>query len=465
MRAADRSARLVLAAATSALLSACGPVGPNYVRPPLPTPQQYRFAESVAQGESLADAPWWQIFQDPTLQELIREAIAHNLDLRSAVARVEQARAQVGIVKSQFYPHVDGAATYGIQQNGSFDDEDFQHGGIYGFQLSWELDLFGRIRREKEAAYARLLASEQGRRGVLVTLVGDVASNYFQLRELDLELQISHQTLSSNDQLVAFFRNRLEGGVSNRLEVDRAVALRAQTGAAIPDIERQVAVVENALSLLVGRTPGPIARAPIGSESPLPPAIPPGLPASLLQRRPDVVGAEQLLVAANADVGAAKALFFPTVDLTGFLGLVSGDLATIIANGGGLGRLSGSLLQPVFEGGRLSNNLRAKRAMYDEALAQYQKAALNGYREVANALIAIQKSAAARDQRQVGVTALQDATELARDRYDSGLASYFEILEADQQLFERQILLAQTQGTEFQARADLYRALGGGWQQ
>jgi multidrug efflux system outer membrane protein len=464
MRTADRSARLVLALATSTLVSACT-VGPKYARPPVPTPPAYRFAEGVALSESLADTPWWQIFQDPTLQELIREAISHNLDLRAAVARLEQARAQVGIVKSQFYPHVDGAATYGIQQNGSFGDDNFQHGGIYGFQLSWELDLFGRIRREKEAAYARMLASEQGRRGVLVTLVGDVASNYFQLRELDLQRQISLQTLNVNNQTVTFFQNRLQGGVGNRLEVDRSVALRAQTGAAIPDIERQIAIVENAMSLLLGRTPGPIARAPIGAYVEAPPAIPPGLPASLLTRRPDVMQAEELLVAANADVGAAKALFFPAVDLTGFLGLVSGDLATIIANGGGLGRLSGNVLQPIFNGGRLKNNLKQMRARYDEAIAEYQKSALNGYREVANALIAIQKLAEARDQQQMGVTALQDAADLARARYDSGLATYFEILEADQQLFERQILLAETQGREYQARADLYRALGGGWQQ
>jgi len=464
MQIANRSAQLVLALATTTALSACT-VGPKYARPQVPTPPVYRYAEGVALSESLADAPWWQVFQDPTLQELIREAISHNLDLRAAVARVEQARAQVGIVKSQFYPHVDGAATYGIQQNGSFDDENFQHGGIYGFQLSWELDLFGRIRREKEAAYARMLASEQGRRGVLVTLVGDVASNYFQLRELDLQRQISLQTLNVNDQTVTFFQNRLQGGVGNRLEVDRSIALRAQTGAAIPDIERQIAIVENAISLLLGRTPGPIARAPIGAFVEAPPAIPPGLPASLLTRRPDVMQAEELLVAANADVGAAKALFFPAVDLTGFLGLVSGDLATILANGGGLGRLSGSVLQPIFNGGRLKNNLRQMRARYDEAVAEYQKSALNGYREVANALIAIQKLAEARVQQQTGVTALQDAADLARARYDSGLATYFEILEADQQLFERQILLAQTQGSEFQARADLYRALGGGWQQ
>ena len=454
-----------IAILVSSLFAGCAAVGPNYTRPQVPTPPQYRFVEGSAQAESIADVPWWKVFDDATLQALIREAIANNLDLRSAVARVEQARARAGIAKSLLYPQVDGTASYTLQQNpGAQADDDVHHGGVYGFQLSWELDVFGRIRRQKEAAFALFLASDQGRRGVLVTLVGDVASNYFLLRELDLQVGIAQRTLKVNDDTVTYFRNRLDGGVSNRLEVDRMSANRAETAAAIPDLEQQIAVVENAMSLLLGRPPGPITREPLTADLVLPPAIPPGLPASLLERRPDVVQAEQFLVAANADVGAAKALFFPTISLTGFLGGISGDVATLLGSGGAVCTAGGGLLQPVFNAGRLRRNLEAARASFDEAVAQYQKAALNGYREVANALVTIRKLSEVRVQRQAGVTSLQDASDLSRSRYESGLASYIEILTADQQLFERQLLLAQTVGAELRARSDLYRALGGGWQ-
>jgi len=381
---------------------------------------------------------------------------------------VEEARARAGIAKSFLFPQVNGVANgtiRGASNNGttSSTGSDVTNQEVYGFQLSWELDLFGRIRREHEAAVALLLASEQGRRGVLVTLVGDVASNYFLLRQLDLQLQIARQTLGVNDQTVTYFRNRLEGGVSNRLEVDRIAANRSVTAAAIPDIERQIAVVEDAVSLLLGRPPAPVPREPLGEGS-VPPVIPPGLPASLIERRPDIVEAEQLLVAANADIGAAKALFFPNISLTSFLGGVSGDLTEFIGGGGGVWSIGGGLLQPIFLGGRLKNNLEAAKARFDAALATYRKAALNGYREVSDSLVTIQKLAEVRVERQAGVVALQDASDLARSRYESGLASYIEILTADQDLFQQQILLAEARGAELRARADLYRSLGGGWQ-
>jgi len=461
--------RLVLTAAALVPLAGCA-VGPNYARPQMPTPAQFRFVENAA-ATSMADAPWFQVFEDPTLQALIREAIDKNLDLRVAVARVEEARARAGIASSFLYPQVDGVANYGVRSASSAQKEDnstaedtTHQSGTYGFQLSWELDLFGRIRREKESAFALVLASDQGRRGVLVTLIGDVATNYFLLRELDLQLEIARQTLRVNDDTVTYFQNRLDGGVSNRLELDRIVANRAQTASAIPEIETQIAIVENALSLLLGRPPGPITRTPVVIGEASPPAIPPGLPASLLERRPDVAQAEQLLVAANADIGAAKALFYPTISLTGFLGGVSGDLTTFLGGQGGVASFGAGLFQPIFQAGRIRRNLEAMQARFDAAMAEYQKAALNGYREVANSLVTIQKLAEIRVQRQAGVTALQDASDLSRARYDSGLASYIEILTADQDLFQQQILLAQTRGAELRARAELYRTLGGGWQ-
>jgi outer membrane protein, multidrug efflux system len=463
--------RAVATIVVSSLSMACA-VGPNYARPPVPTPPQYRFVEGTAQAQTLADSPWWQVFDDPNLQALIREALANNLDLRMAVARVEEARARAGIAKSFLYPQVDGVLNYGVrqasttsQQEGAGTGEDTTHqSGSYGFQLSWEIDLFGRLRRQHEAAIALLLASEQGRRGVLVTLVGDVATDYFLLRELDLQLAIARQTLQLNDETVAYFRNRLEGGVSNRLELDRIQANQALTAASIPEIEQQIALIENALSLLLGRAPTSVAREVLDEEEAAPPPIPPGLPVSLIERRPDIVEAEQFLVAANADIGAAKALFFPTISLTGFAGGVSGDLTRFLGAEGAVWSLTAGLLQPVYQGGRIRRNLEAAQARFDAALAAYRKAALNGYREVSNSLVTIQKLGEVRVQRLVGVTALQDASDLARSRYESGLANYIEILTADQDLFEQKLLLAQTRGAELRARAELYRSLGGGWQ-
>jgi multidrug efflux system outer membrane protein len=446
-------------------------VGPNYARPQMSPPPQYRFAQESAQAESLADAPWFKVFDDPALQALIKEAISNNLDLRMAMARVEEARARAGIAKSFLYPKVDGVVNWGVRRTSDVTDQESededgntQQTALYGFQLSWEIDLFGKVRREHEAALALVLASEQGSRGVLVTLVGDVATHYFRLRELDLQLAIARQTLGINDQTVTYFQNRLDGGVSNRLELDRIRALRTRTAAAIPQFEQQAAMIENSLSVLLGRPPGGVTRESLRSEEPALPPIPPGIPASLLERRPDVLQAEQLLVAANANIGVAKALFFPTISLTGFLGGVSGELASFIGGEGAAWSLGAGLLQPIFQGGRLRRNVEAQQARFDAALAAYQKAALNGYREVADSLITIQKLSERRVHEEEGVAALQDASTLSRDRYDSGLASYIEILTADEDLFQQQLLLAQTRGAELRARTELYRSLGGGWQ-
>src|SRR5262245_10164781 len=474
MRRIDRLSHLALPIAVALLSSGCfAAVGPNYSRPQLPTPPQYRFVEGAAQAQTLADSPWFEVFDDPTLQALIREAIANNLDLQVAAARVEEARARAGIARSFFYPQIDGIVNYGLRQastakdqsNQPINDDTTNQNVIYGFQLSWEIDLFGRLRRQHEAALAIALASEQGRRGVLVTLVGDVATNYFLLRELDLQLYIARETLRVNDETVTYFRNRLEGGVSNRLELDRIQANRALTAASIPDLEQQIAIVENAISLLLGKPPAPVMRQRIADNEPAPPPIPPGLPASLIERRPDVLEAEQFLVAANADIGVAKAMFFPTISLTGFLGGVSGDLTRFLGGEGAVWSVGAGLLQPVFQAGRLRRNLEATQAAFDAAVAAYRRAALNGYREVSNSLITIQKLGEIRVEREAGVMVLQDASDLARSRYDSGLASYLEILTADQDLFQQQLLLAQTRGAELRARAELYRSLGGGWQQ
>src|SRR5262249_48687805 len=259
------------------------------------------------------------------------------------------------------YPQVDGIANYSVRQASTTEktDDTTHQSGNYGFVLSWEIDLFGKLRRQHEAALALVLASDQARRGVMVTLVGDVATNYFLLRELDLQLAIARDTLRVNDDTLTYFRNRLDGGVSNQLEVDRIRANREQTASAIPDIEQQIAVVEHAISLLLGRPPATVARDTLKLDETMPPPVPPGLPASLLERRPDVVQAEQLLVAANADIGAAKALFFPTISLTGFLGGLSGDVTKFLGGDGAVWSLTPGLFQPIFQAGCLRRKLQA----------------------------------------------------------------------------------------------------------
>jgi multidrug efflux system outer membrane protein len=465
-----RRSSLLAAALVAALASGCA-VGPNYTRPEVPAPPAHRFFEGEEQAQSIADTPWWEVAKDPQLQALIREAIAKNLDLRTATARVAETRAQYGIARSFLFPEVGVSAGYSAQQvsrlseppQGTAAGKTYQNWSA-GFPISWEIDLFGRIRREKEAAFAAYLATEEGRRAAMITLVADVASTYLFLRELDLQLDVARRTVQTNEETVRFYETRLKGGVSNRLEVDRAVANRSRTATIIPQIEQQIGVAENALSLLLGRPPGPIERGEALTDQHVPPGVPAGLPASLLERRPDVLAAEELLVASNANVGAAKALFFPTISLTGVLGTLSGDFSNLLKADANLWQVSPSLFAPIFQGGRIRRNYDAAKARYEQALAQYQKAALNSYREVANALISVKKLGEARLELEDGVEALTDAAALARSRYDTGLANYLEILNADQQLFDQELQLAQVRGEEMRAFVELYRALGGGWQ-
>ncbi|MGE5358500.1 MAG: efflux transporter outer membrane subunit [Bacteroidales bacterium] len=446
--------------------------GANYKRPELQPPALYR-GQLAAAPESIADAGWWQVFDDPALQALVREGLTNNLDLRVAAGRVLEARALAGVAKSFLYPQVgvgfditgDQAsrlADPGLPKD-AYPDRSYQNWALTG-RFSWEVDLFGRLRRGKEAAFAQYLASEEGRRAVLVTLVGDIAATYFTLGELDLELEIARRTLKINEDTVVYYANRLAGGVSNRLEVDQAKGNRAVTAATIPEFERQIVLAENALSVLIGRPPSPIARGRALVDQKGPPSIPAGLPAQLLERRPDVVQAEQLLVAANADVGAARALFYPTISLTGSAGSISGALSDFMRPDAMVWSLAAGIFQPLFTGGRIKSNYEAAKARFDQALASYQRAALNSYREVADALVTVDKVAQRRVAIESGVDALRDATVLSRSRYETGLSSYLEVLIADQQFFQQELQLAAARGDEFRALAQLYRSLGGGWQ-
>ena len=461
---------LLVAALVAAVVPGCA-VGPNYSRPEMPQPPAHRFFEGEAQAQSIADTPWWDVVKDPQLAALIREAIASNLDLRVATARVAEARAQYGIARSFLFPEVGVSAGYSAEQGSRLSEppqgtaaKKTHQNWSAGFPMSWEIDLFGRIRREKEAAFAAYLATEEGRRAALITLVADVASTYLFLRELDLQLEVARRTVQTNEETVQFYEKRLQGGISNRLEVDRAVANRARTATVIPEIERQIAVAENALCLLLGRPPGPIERGGPLANDQVAPEVPVGLPAALLERRPDVLAAEQQLVAANANVGAAKALFFPTISITGLLGTVSTEFSNLLKADANVWQASPGLFAPLFQGGRIRRNYDASKARFEQAMAQYQKAALNSYREVANAIVGVKKLGEARVELESGVAALTNAAALSRSRYDAGLANYLEILNADQQLFEQELQLAQVQGEEMRSFVELYRALGGGWQ-
>jgi outer membrane protein, multidrug efflux system len=457
-------------AVVTLLVSGCM-VGPDYSRPPVVVPDNYRFAVAPATAESIADLPWFDVFRDPVLQQLVREALQNNYDLRIAAARVEEARAQIGVARSFLFPQLNFNAGGSLQQisratelpESLVADRTFKN-WFLGFALAWELDVFGRIRREAESATAIFLSTEQAQRGVLITLVADVAQSYFTLRELDLELEIARRTVQLNDETVRFYQTRLTGGASNRLELDSAISNRSRTGSTIPELERQIAIQENQINLLLGRNPGPIPRGTALTEQYSPPSLPPGLPSALIERRPDIKAAEDLLVAANANIGAAKALFFPNFSLTGALGTVSRDLSNIADRRSAIWSVAGGVLQPVFQGWRITSNYEAVKARFEQAVAQYQRSAQNGFREVADALVTIEKLEGVRVELEVGVSALQDATSLARLRYDTGLANYLEILIADQQLFDQELALARVRGGQLNAVVQFYRALGGGWQ-
>ena len=463
-------AHSVLALLVVLLLSGCT-LGPDYLRPNLLIPNNHRGTVTPPQAESLADIPWWELFNDPVLQQLTREALANNYDLREAAARVEEARAQVGVVRSFLYPQLSANAGGRAEQVSRRTDppqaingnRNFQN-WFLGLSMAWELDVFGRIRRESEAATNIFLATEQARRGVLIALIADVAQSYFVLRQLDLELEISRRTLGVNDETVEFYNRRLTGGVSNQLELDQSIANRSRTAATIPELERQIAIQENLINFLVGRNPGPIARGATLTDQYHPPSVPAGIPSDLLERRPDVKAAEDLLAATNANIGAAKALFFPSFSLSAALGGASHDLSNILDKRAQIWSVAGGVLQPVFQGWRILFNYEATKARFDQALAQYERAAQNGFREVADALVSVEKFRELRTELERSVEALGSAARLSRLRYDTGLANYLEILIADQQLFDQEILLARARGAQLTAVVQLYRALGGGWE-
>jgi multidrug efflux system outer membrane protein len=451
-----------------AVLAGCA-VGPNYQRPVVQTPENFRFAENQTTN-SLGDLPWWKVFQDPILQGLIGTAITNNYDLKQAVARVEQARNQAAAANAAFFPQVGYGGDVGRGRNALYNSYAAANGAtLSSAQLSlsaaWEIDLWGRIRRSSEAARAQYLATDEARRGVMISLVSEVASTYFQLLQLDSELAIERSATNAYAGSYRIFNDRLVNGVASKLETDRAAAALANAAASIPQLVLQIASTENQLNVLLGRNPGPVARNSLTNQPMLTPEIPAGLPSELLRRRPDVLQAEETLIAANANVGVSVANFFPQIGLTTFLGRASPELSSFTSGAGNLWDLGGTLSGPVFQGGKLRAGYRAAKAQFDEAKAAYQQSVLTAFAEVSNALITRQKLAEVYVYNGQAVVALAESVELATQRYLNGKSSYYEVLQAQQELYPTQRAQVQTQVGELNAVVQLYKALGGGWQE
>jgi multidrug efflux system outer membrane protein len=432
-------------------------VGPKYARPTTQSPANF-YTEEQATANSVADMAWWDLFKDPALQSLIREALKSNYDVQLAVARVKQERALLGVSRSQYYPQVGYDASISGQQSPAIANHTYYS---YGLSAIWEIDLFGRIRRLNDAQRAAYFSSEEARRDVRLLVMSDVAQGYFQLRALDEQLAIAHRTVQSFQDTLDLFQRKFEGGAASGLEVARAQAALSNVAAVIPDFERQIVAQENALDLLLGRNPGPIARGAALADQ-YDPDVPAGLPATLLERRPDLREAEQNLIAANANVGVAKANFFPTISLTGLLGGVSPQLSELTASGKAWS-LAGNLAGPLFTGGRLKNEYRASLALRDQARISFEKAVTGAFGEVSTALSAHQQLAKAHREQLKSVDAYRESVRLSSTRYDSGLSSYFEIVDAQIQLFPAESASVTYDLGRKLALVDLYRTLGGGW--
>jgi multidrug efflux system outer membrane protein len=433
-------------------------VGPKYKRPALQPPASY-YTEQDTTDHSAADLAWWDLFKDPTLQGLIREALKNNYDLQLAVARVEQERALLGVTRSQYYPQVSYDASISGAQATLVPNHTYYG---YNFSTFWEIDLFGRLRRLNEAQRAAYFSSEEARRDIRLLVFSEVAQGYFQLRALDEQRAIAQRTVESFQVTLDLFQKKFQGGASSGLEVARAQAALSNVAAAIPDFERQIVAQENSLDLLLGRNPGPIARGAALADQYDPPAVPAGLPAALLERRPDLREAEQNLVTANANVGVAKANFFPTLSLTGVFGGVSPQLSEL-TGAGKAWSVAGDLAGPLFTAGRLKNEYRASLALRDQARISFEKAVTQAFGEVSTALSAHQQLASAYRQQLNSVEAYRESVHLSYVRYDSGLASYFEIVDAQIQLYPTEGSAVTFDLGRKLALVDLYRALGGGW--
>lgn len=450
-----------------ALIFAACAIGPDYRRPTISTPQAWRIEEKEA--VDVANAAWWEQFDDPVLNDLMAVALRENKDLKIAAARVEEYVGRYWAGRSQLFPQIYGSGSGERQRSTergptpvpSYVDNPYTiyQGALSG---SWEIDVWGRLRRLNEAARADLLSTEEGRRSVILTLVASVANSYISLRDLDKQLVIARQTAKSREDSYDLFKIRFEGGVISELELSQIRSEYELAASKIPSIEKLIAFQENALSLLLGKNPGPISRGKTIDELALP-SIPAGLPSALLERRPDVRQAEQDLIAANARMGAAKSLFFPTISLTGIFGWSSTDLSMLFSGPSQTWNWAGTFTAPIFTGGSILGNYKATQAFREQALLRYEKAIQNAFREVDDALVDQKRTREQLLSQQRQVEALRDYAGIARLRYENGYTSYIEVLDAERSLFNAELSYTETQGALFQAIVDLYKAMGGGW--
>jgi multidrug efflux system outer membrane protein len=458
--------RPILAAATACVLAACT-VGPDYVRPATTVPAAWRI-DYVAAADA-ANTRWWEQFGDPVLNELIESALRENRDVRIAAARVDQFLGALTSTRSQLYPQV-GYGADASRNRASREGRPAIPPGVdpyfnlYQAALSaqWQLDLFGRVRRLSEAAQAQVYASEQARRGVVLSLVASVASSYITLRALDRQLDIAKAATANFGTTLDLFQKRFRAGIVSQVEVSQIESQYQQAQAAIPAIEQQIAAVENLLSLLLGRNPGPIPRGR-SIDQLAAPLVPADLPSALLERRPDILQAEQNLVAANANIGAAKALYYPSISLTGLLGSVSTSFGNFLSGPATAWSVAAGVTGPIFTGGAIEGQVFTAQAQDRAALAFYQQTILNAFRETNDALVGSQKKVQEYDAQAKRVAALREFARLARLQFDAGIASYLEVLVAENELFAAELSAVRTLSDRYGQLVAVYQAMGGGW--
>ncbi len=463
--------RKFVALACIAILGSGCTVGPNYKKPAANVPGTYRGLAAEEAGKiesgSLGDQKWWDVFQDEQLRSLIRTALQQNYDVRIAGARILQAQAQLGITRADQFPSVSAGA--GVSDSRSAKSKFFPafegSTGQVNVSAAWELDFWGKFRRATEAARANLLATESARQEVILTLVGNVSSAYFQLRALDLELEISKRTLASRRESLRLTTILADRGSTSMLDVRQAEQLVFTAAAEIPSLEQQIEQEENLISILLGKNPDTVARGQTLTEQVRPPTVPAGLPSSLLERRPDIREAEQQLIAANAQIGVAKAAYFPQISLSGTAGFQSAALNNLFSGPAGTWDFGSSLAQPIFTAGRLRSNVRFAEAQQQATLLFYQQTIQGAFRSVSDALIAYRKTQEFRSQEELLFQSAQDAARLSHMRYSGGVTGYLEVLTNETNAFSAELGLVQAKLNELLALVQLYQALGGGWQQ
>jgi len=460
----------ILLFSVALLASGCA-VGPNYKRPTVAVPGLYRGTVSTqaapTQLAALGDQKWWDIFQDEQLRTLIRTAVVQNYDSRIAASRVLEARAQLGITRADQFPSVGAGAGISDTRNSQskFLPAFETSAGQVNLAAAWELDFWGKYRRATEAARANLIASEWARREVLSTLVANVASAYFQLRALDLQLEISKRTLNSRQESLRLTRILADGGSTSLLDVRQAEQLVFTASAEIPVLEQQIEQQENFLSILLGQNPEDIPRGQTLTEQRQPPEVPAGLPSALMERRPDIQQAEAQLVAANAEIGVARAAYFPQISLNGAGGFQSSALTSLFTGPAGAWSFGASLTQPIFTGGRLRSQVRLAEARQQTAVLSYQQSIQGAFRDVSDGLAAYRKTREFRTQQELLFRSAEDAARLSHMRYNGGVTGYLEVLTNETNAFSTELGLVQAQLNELLAVVQLYQALGGGWQQ